>query len=192
MAATALPVSSALPPPKPITNSQCSCFANLTPASIVPNVGSPGTEKVRAAIPCSRKSDIIGSARRRSRPVTTSARRPNSRASAPSSRNLPAPKIIRGAVANSNCIRKDVREFHAGSRFGHHRRDGIPPDLVMFGLLVRSGCLCRAVRLHQHEARGIVLLLKDIEPSDARLFETFAGIGDGRLFESLNALRLYM
>jgi len=62
----------------------------------------------------------------------------------------------------------------------------------MFGLLVGCGRLCRAVRFHQHEARGIVLLLKDIEPSDARLFETFVGIDAGRLFESLNALRLYM
>ena len=61
--------------------------------------------KGNGADPNPRKASNNRFARAASRPVTTSARRPNSRASGPARPIAPAPKMMRVAVANSNRMR---------------------------------------------------------------------------------------
>src|ERR1019366_7914145 len=101
MAAMPWPASNALPPPKLMTRPQFSCFANATPRWTVSISGSPVTGNAKPSTPCWRKSASKGSARRGLAPVITRARGASSRASGPTSRNVPAPKTIRVAVANS-------------------------------------------------------------------------------------------
>src|SRR5438552_4579443 len=66
---------------------------------------------------------------------------------------------------------KDILEFHAAPRFGHHGSDGITPNLVVFCFLVFRGRIVAAINLDQDEARRIILLLDHIEASNARLFD---------------------
>src|SRR6185369_12705740 len=61
----------------------------------------------------------------------------------------------------------------------------------MLRLLMGSGCFWRSVGLDQDEARGVILLLGEVKPGDARFLQAFAGVGDGGLFERLNVLRLH-
>src|SRR5882762_2919641 len=188
----ALLASNALPPPKPITNSHCWRFASRTPCSTVSTSGSPKTEDVNASRPWSRKSPSKPSARLGSRPVTTSALRPNCFASDPVSRTVPTPKMIRVGVANSNRIGKHVRKFLARARLSHHGRDGIPPGLVMFGFLMCRRRAGRAIAFHQDKSRGLILLLENVEPGNARLLETFLRIGNGGPLKSLHRFRFYV
>src|ERR1035438_5740080 len=83
-------------------------------------------------------------------------------------------------------------ELHAEARLGHHWRDRIPPDRVMPCFLVRGGGIRIPINFHQHKARRVILLLDGVEARDARFFQALARIGECRLFESLNALRLDM
>ena len=82
--------------------------------------------------------------------------------------------------------------FTLAARLGHHRRHGVPPDLVMPGFLVRSRRLGGAIGFHEHKARRVILLLGKVEAGDARLLYALPRIGDGGLFEGLDILRLHM
>jgi hypothetical protein len=55
--------------------------------------------------------------------------------------------------------------------------------------LVRGGGIRIPINFHQHKARQVILLLDDVKAHDARLFQAFPRVGEGCLFESLNALR---
>src|ERR1035437_7852247 len=153
----ALAASNALPPPSPMTSSQRSAFARATPLSTVEISGSPATEKVAARRLHSRRIFSNFSARRASRPVTTSARQPNSLAAAATSLTAPAPKMIRVGAVNSNReftgvnVGENVVELHAVARLGHHGRNDVTPDWVMPGFLVCGSGLGVATNFHQHE-----------------------------------------
>src|SRR6185436_15214450 len=182
-----------------IINSARCWRASLTPCSIVSVSGSPKTEKVSAAIPWVRNPFSNGSARFWLRPVTTSARFPNW-AAIPSARLIvPAPKMTRPAVPNSNCIclqlvvgGKDVGEFHARARLRHHGFHRVAPHLVVRRLFVRGRSLGAAICLHQHEPGRIILLLEKIEPRDSRFFEAFMRVGQSRVAKHLNEILPYM
>ena len=47
-----------------------------------------------------------------------------------------------------------------------------------------------AIDFHQHEARGVIGLLHDVEARHARLLAAGAGVGESGEFEGFNALRL--
>lgn len=89
-------------------------------------------------------------------------------------------------------VGKDVGEFCARARLGHHGRDGVPPELIMFGFLVRGGRLGRAISFDKHETGWVVLLLEDVEGRDAGFFDALASIGECRLFEGFEVFRLQM
>src|SRR4051812_34603698 len=157
--------------------------ASFTPCSIVSTSGSPKTENVTASPWSRRRSPMSDSARCWSLPVTISARCPYCFASGASSRTQPGPNKILTAVANSKrmaitegsplrVIRKQVVEFHARARLGHHRRDRIAPRLVMRRFLMRGGRLFIPINLHQDESMGLVLLLDQVEPGNARFLYT--------------------
>src|SRR5438270_543219 len=63
---------------------------------------------------------------------------------------------------------KDVGEFLARARFGHHRGHRIAPFLIMRGFLVFGGSLLAAVGLDEEKTRWIIGLLENVEPGDAR------------------------
>jgi tetratricopeptide (TPR) repeat protein len=62
----------------------------------------------------------------------------------------------------------------------------------MLRFLVRGGGIRIPINFHQHKPRRVVLLLDDVEARHARLFQTHTGVGERRLFKSLNALQLDM
>src|SRR5579883_2679214 len=200
MAAMALPASNALPPPKPMTSSHRSCFAKWVPRSMLLKSGSPATEKTTALMPASRKHSSNRSARAGLRPVTTRARAPNSFASGPMSRSVPAPKTILVAVANSKRMRQLVQrvrrekilKFHTRSRFGHHWRDSVTPGLIMARFFVLRRRFRVAVRFHQQETRRVILLLQNIEARDARFADACLRVGQRRFLECLDELSLHM
>src|SRR5438128_923375 len=104
----ALPASIALPPPKPMTTSQCSALASCAPRTTASMVGSPETAKVTEDTPLAFNKESKGWARSTLLPVTISARSPNPFARLPTSRAAPAPKMIRLTVTNS----KRIYEFN--------------------------------------------------------------------------------
>ncbi len=55
----------------------------------------------------------------------------------------------------------------------------------MCRLLVSGRIVRRAVDLDQNKTGRIVLLLDDVEPSDPRLLDAVARVGDSRFLESL-------
>lgn len=77
---------------------------------------------------------------------------------------------------------------HAAARLGHHRGDGIAPRRVVRGFLVCDGGSVRAVGFDEHEARGIVGLLHDIEGGDAGFLHAGAGAGERGGFEGFDAV----
>src|SRR5688572_6261838 len=102
-----------------------------------------------------------GAARVVFRPVTISALRPRVAANEPTSLSVPAPKMMRVAVANSK--RRDGCILHAAARLGHHVCHCLAPLEVMRSLLVFGRCVVVAIDFHQHKARGIILLLGEVE-----------------------------
>ena len=58
--------------------------------------------------------------------------------------------------------------------------------------LVRGSGIRIVIHFHQHKARRVILLLDGIEARDARFFQALARIGERRLFEGCNTLRLDM
>lgn len=62
----------------------------------------------------------------------------------------------------------------------------------MRGFLVRGRSGGVPVDFHQDKTGGIVCLLADIEPGDARLSNAGGGIGDRGGFEGLDELGLYL
>jgi hypothetical protein len=111
-------------------------------------------------------------------------RRPHCATSEPILLRLPAPKMIRVAVANSKIlflsppivIGKDVCVFHAAAGLGHHVAYRIPPLLIMLGLPVPAVILRGSIHLQQHEPGRIVALLKEVEASDAGLTNAVGSI----------------
>lgn len=87
---------------------------------------------------------------------------------------------------------KDVVEFGAGARLGHHGSDGVAPGLVVPGFFVSGRCVGRAIRFDEHEAGWIVLLLEDVEGRDARFFDTLASVCEGGIFKGFDVFRLQM
>jgi len=79
-------------------------------------------------------------------------------------------------------VGEDIGELHAGAGFRHHRGDGVAPELVMGGFLVRGGRGGSAIGFDEHEARWIVLLLDNVEPgnagsrTDCRAFSRLAAV----------------
>jgi putative Mg2+ transporter-C (MgtC) family protein len=59
-------------------------------------------------------------------------------------------------------------------------------------LFVGRGGAFIPVNLHQDKARGVILLLRDVEPGDARLLHALPGILDGRMAKSLDRLGLHV
>ncbi|OQA20056.1 MAG: hypothetical protein BWY64_00464 [bacterium ADurb.Bin363] len=100
----AFPVSMALPPPIEIINLHFSFRASLIPIITVSIEGSPDTLKINADIPFGFNSLIKAEALSKFFPVTINSLSPNSAASEGTSFIVPAPNIIRVAVANSNFI----------------------------------------------------------------------------------------
>lgn len=105
-------------------------------------------------------------------------------------------ELRRDAAATSSSEvgvgREEVGEFHAGARFGHHRRDGVAPGGVVGGGLVggrRVGC---AVGFDEDEAGGIVGLLQDIEACDTGLADAGAGVGERRGLESCDVFGFHV
>ena len=59
-------------------------------------------------------------------------------------------------------------------------------------LLVERGSLRGAIRFHEHKARRVVLLLNNIETSDAAFTQARPGIFKSRLLEEFHRFRFYM
>src|SRR5581483_9202623 len=93
-----------------------------------------------------------------------------------------------GRVLPILCGGKYLGALHRDPRLGHHGSHGVTPDLVMPGFLVRGGSLGGAIGFDENEARGIVLVLDDIEAGDARLLDAGGGVGKRGLFESVDAI----
>ena len=108
-------------------------------------------------------------------------RRPRSRARAGICCDVPRPKRMRPAVANSNIMGVPLRGRPSRtSRWiadGHHVGHGLGPLPVMRRLLVGCRGIGGAVDLDQQEPSGIVLLLQHVEPAmpgSCRLFREFS------------------
>jgi len=89
-------------------------------------------------------------------------------------------------------VGKDIGELHARAGFRHHRGDGVAPELVMGGFLVRGGRGGSAIGFDEHEARWIVLLLDNVEPGDAGFAERLPGVFQARGREGLGAAGFYV
>ena len=103
-AATTLPASMTLPPPMPTTRSQVCAAARSTASRTRSVVGSRVTRNGVWATWWSSRSRSREACACGRPPVSTKARRPRAAASRPSVDATPAPKTIRPAVANSNCM----------------------------------------------------------------------------------------
>src|SRR5206468_10726086 len=90
-----------------------------------------------------------------------------------------------GQECPRSALGKNIGKLHTRTRLSHHRRDRVPPGLVMSGFLVRCRGVRVAINLHQHESAWVVLLLDGVESGDSRLFETLLRVSDCRLFEWL-------
>ena len=86
----------------------------------------------------------------------------------------------------------DVGIFYAGSRFSHHRRNGVPPRLVMRRLLVSGGRAGIAINLHQDESGRVIGLLNHIETGNARLADALAPVGGASFLERFDEFRFDM
>jgi len=84
---------------------------------------------------------------------------------------VPALSIIR-------VIRKDIGEFDARTRLGHHVGHRVSPFLVMSGLFMASRGVQIAINLDKDESSGIVLLLNDIESGNAGFANAVPGVLD--------------
>ena len=62
----------------------------------------------------------------------------------------------------------------------------------MLCFLMRGRRLRGAIGFHQHEARGVILLLDAIEARDARLPDALPRVGEAGLLEGLDILRFHM
>src|SRR4030067_1061595 len=81
-----------------------------------------------------------------------------------------------------------IDDFRA--RFGHHGSHGLAPLEVVRGGLVLGWSLGRAIGLEQDEARGVIILLIDLETRDARFVLAVPGVLECRLQESGDGFRL--
>src|SRR5512138_452607 len=190
-AAMALPASNTLPPPSPMTRSQSP--AAVTPSRITSMVGSPCTSNSLQATPDAETISLTRGMASEKAPCTNSKRFGLSFNCWASSSSFPAPNRIRPAVANSNgdmlpgrVIWEEIVIFDAVPGLHHHLHDGIPPELVVSGLLVRAGGLRGLVHFDQYEAGRILALLDHVEACDACLLDAVPGIFEGRLFEGVH------
>ena len=87
-------------------------------------------------------------------------------------------------------VGKDVGEFDAGARLGHHVRHRVTPGLVMRCFLVPGGVVRRAINLDQDKVCRIIRLLDHIKARDAWLLDAVASVFDRRLAKGLHTFRL--
>ena len=100
--ATALPTSSALPPPNPRTASQPASATSATPARTRSIDGSAATPNAMLEMPASVSVDRMASARDVVRPVTTRTRlAPSAASAAGTSLTRPAPNRTSAGTARS-------------------------------------------------------------------------------------------
>lgn len=88
--------------------------------------------------------------------------------------------------------RKYIGIFDAVSRFGHHIGYGFAPFFVVVGFLVPGGILFGAIDFDQDKPRRIILLLEDIEASNAGFLTAMKSIFDGSGSERFNLIRFDM
>jgi hypothetical protein len=62
----------------------------------------------------------------------------------------------------------------------------------MASFFVGGGRVRGTVSLDENEPGRIILLLKEVEPGDARLFHTFAGVSQGGRSESFDVFGFYV
>jgi hypothetical protein len=86
----------------------------------------------------------------------------------------------------------DVEILHTASGLSHHRGDGVAPPGIVRGFLVRRSRIEIAVDLHKHKPRGIIELLADVEPGNARLANALSAVFDTGVAKGLLASRFHM
>src|SRR5688572_7284608 len=188
-----------LPPPSATTTSHRSRRARSTPHSpsavsaLLRRAATSSQYHARATAPPKARRDPSSPPRRAlASPCSPPARRLRHaafrrRALAGETRTRNSPRHVPRIR-----LRKECAVLHTPTRLCHHRLRRIAPRCVVLGLLVACRVLRATVDLDQDEARGVVLLLDDVEPHHPRLADAVTGVLASNSDEPIHRFRLYV
>lgn len=95
--------------------------------------------------------------------------------------------MLKVRIAGENIVK-----FDTAAGFSHHGFHGIAPFFVMGGVLVFGVVFDRTVNFHKFKFCRVFLLLDDVEPSDAGLFDAVGGIFNRSGFEGFDLIFFHM